>query len=90
MKNRHGDEYWFEEINPNTYTIRGDLKYWRFGGHEGASDIDMEDLGFVDPSGGPFIAIGHDIEGHKVIQISAKSVWNDPFHRSYEIMFKVE
>ena len=71
MKNRYGDEYWFDQLQPNLYTIKGDLKYWRFGGREGQQHMDMNDLGFVDPSGGPFIAVGMNIEGRKITSISA-------------------
>jgi hypothetical protein len=71
MKNRYGDEYAFEKIDENTYTIVGDLKYWRYGGKEGQDQMDFNDLGFVDPSGGPFIATGHVIEGRKVNRIRA-------------------
>jgi hypothetical protein len=70
MKNRYGDEYRFEKVNDNTYTIKGDLNYWRFGGQEGQEGIDENDLGFVDPSGGPFISIGYMIEGRPVKRIS--------------------
>ena len=69
MKNRYGDEYLFKKVSENTYIINGALKYWRFGGKEGG--IDMNDLGFVDPSGGPFISPGYVIEGRKVKRISA-------------------
>lgn len=72
MKNRYGDEYNFEKVDDNTYTILGDLKYWRFGGREGQNQIDMSDLGFVDPSGGPFIQVGMAIEGRKIVNISAE------------------
>lgn len=71
MKNRYGDEYSFEKVNENTYTIVGDLKYWRYGGREGQSEMDFTDLGFVDPSGGPFIELGMVIEGHKINRIRA-------------------
>ena len=71
MRNRYGDEYQFVKVNENTYTIEGDLKYWRFGGKEGQESIDDNDLGFVDPSGGPFISIGYMIEGRAVNRISA-------------------
>lgn len=71
MKNRYGDQYTFEKVSGNMYTIKGDLKYWRFGGKEGQEYIDDGDLGFVDPSGGPFISIGYIIEGRKVKRISA-------------------
>lgn len=70
MKNRYGDEYRFEKLSGNTYTIDGSLDYWRFGGREGQQQMDMSDLGYVDPSGGPFISIGYVIEGRKVNHIS--------------------
>lgn len=72
MKNRYGDEYRFEKVNENTYTIVGELKYWRYGGKEGQNGIDDNDLGFVDPSGGPFISIGYKIEGRNVTRIRAE------------------
>lgn len=71
FKNRYGDQYWFEQLTENTYAIRGDLKYWRFGGKEGQEGVNELDLGFVDPSGGPFIALGYVIEGRSVEQISS-------------------
>ncbi len=71
MKNRYGDEYWFDQVQPNLYTIKGDLKYWRFGGREGQEKIDLNDLGFVDPSGGPWLAVGMSIEGRTIKKISA-------------------
>lgn len=69
MRNRHGDEYSFVKLGENTYTIAGDLNYWRYGGQEGQECIDYDNLGFVDPSGGPFIGIGYKIEGRKVVRI---------------------
>lgn len=65
MKNRYGDEYSFELVSENTYTIVGDLKYWRFGGLENQTELTMDELGFVDPSGGPFIGIGDTLPGMK-------------------------
>jgi hypothetical protein len=73
MKNRYGDEYSFEKVSDNTYTIVGDLKYWRYGGREDQLQMDMSDIGYVDPSGGPFISLGYLIEGRKVIRINAES-----------------
>jgi len=72
MKNRYGDEYNFVKVNDNTYTIVGNLNYWRYGGKEGQNGIDDNDLGFVDPSGGPFISIGYKIEGRTVNRIRAE------------------
>ncbi len=82
MKNRYGDTYCFEKVSENIYTIKGDLKYWRYGGREGQAELDFSDLGFVDPSGGPFIEIGMKIDGRKVKKISV--VAND------DIYFEVE
>ena len=90
MKNRHGVEYHFQEISPGVYTIRGDLRYWRFGGHEGTSGVDMSDLGFVDPSGGPFIAIGSEIEGQRIRRISVITEWVTPFQKQQQILFEVD
>jgi hypothetical protein len=33
--------------------------------------MNYSDLGFVDPSGGPYIAKGYLIEGRKVVRIAA-------------------
>ena len=63
MKNRYGDEYSFELVSENTYTIVGDLKHWRFGGVEGQESLNTNELGFVDPSGGPFISVGGKLPG---------------------------
>ena len=73
MKNRYGNEYEFVKVDNNTYTIKGDLNYWRFGGREGVEGINMNNLGFVDPSGGPFISPGYKIDGYKVVNIASTS-----------------
>jgi hypothetical protein len=70
MRNRYGTEYMFKKTNDNEYTIMGELDHWRFGGREGV-EMSMDNLGFVDPSGGPFIAVGSWIEGRKVINIAS-------------------
>ena len=81
MKNRYGDEYSFSQVSENTYTIVGDLKYWRYGSREGQTKIDVNDLGFVDPSGGPFIELGMKIESRKITRIRAEGE---------KILFEVE
>jgi hypothetical protein len=81
MRNRYGDEYHFEQVDANTYTIKGDLKYWRYGGKEGEDSVNEQDLGFVDPSGGPYISMGYLINGRPVTSISAVNG---------EIFFKVK
>lgn len=81
MRNRYGVEYRFEQVSENTYTIKGALEYWRYGGQEGQERIDYDNLGFVDPSGGPFIGIGSQIEGRKVVRIRS---------RDDQLLFEVE
>jgi hypothetical protein len=73
MRNRYGVEYHFEKVNDNTYTITGNLDYWRYGGHDGQERIDFTDLGFVDPSGGPFISVGSKIENQEIVRISVEN-----------------
>lgn len=86
MKNRHGNEYSFEKISDNTYTIVGALEYWRYGGREGQEQMNFNDLGFVDPSGGPFIGLGMEIEGRKIVHIGVDSDLGKP----NRIVFQVE
>jgi hypothetical protein len=69
LKNRYGVGYRFRKLTDNSYTIEGNLDYWRFGGREGQNQMDMTDLGFADPSGGPFISIGYVIDGRTVKRI---------------------
>jgi hypothetical protein len=64
MKNRHGVEYTFVKYDDNLYRFNMDeehIWYMRFGGKEDQDGIDMTDLGFFDPSGGPFVAVGSKI-----------------------------
>lgn len=85
MKNRYGDQYIFEKISENTYTIVGDLKYWRYGGREGQERMDFNDLGFVDPSGGPFISLGYQIEGREVVRIGVEGDLDKPNRIIFEV-----
>jgi hypothetical protein len=71
MKNRYGDFYEFKRISENQVAIVGELKYWRFGGHEGQDGVDLNDVSFADPSGGPFIELGMSVLGRKIVKISA-------------------
>ena len=61
MKNRYGVEYSFLRIRDNLFQFEmneENLKYCRFGGKEGQDQLDLDDLGMFDPSGGPFVACG--------------------------------
>lgn len=86
MRNRYGDVYDFVQEGDNTYRIAGDLKYWRFGGRQGQPEMDMSNLGFVDPSGGPFIELGMYIKNRKIVNISA----HGDLDGIPKIMFEVE
>lgn len=85
--NRYGDRYWFEKLSDCLFTIKGNLKYWRYGGRVGQNEMDFRDLGFVDPSGGPFIELGMEIEGRKIVRISVEAEDLDYPER---ILFEVE
>ena len=69
MKNRYGEEYDFIPVNENTYQFKFETKYCRYGGLPDTNSIDSNNLGFVDPSGGPFVSPGFDIKGRKVTKI---------------------
>lgn len=62
MRNRHGIEYWFEKVSDKEYRFHmgpeSEIDYMRMGGRDGQDELDMNDLGFFDPFGGPFIAVG--------------------------------
>lgn len=40
MRNRNGDEYSFQPVTESTYTIVGELDYWRYGGLEDQDRLD--------------------------------------------------
>jgi hypothetical protein len=64
MKNRHGVEYTFVKYDDKLYRFNMSeegMKYSRYGGKEGQDGIDRTDLGFFDPSGGPYVGIGSKI-----------------------------
>lgn len=69
IKNRYGENYSFQQVNENTWTLVGNFKYYRTGGFDGESLIRNNDIGFFDPSGGPFISKGFLIDGRAVTRI---------------------
>lgn len=79
MYNRYGEEYSFEPIRENVFRFVGNTKFCRFGGKE--NSIDNNELGFFDPSGGPFIS-----EGYKIGQFSVKRI----FIEGSDVCFEVE
>ena len=67
--NRYRDVYTWTKVSDNRYefTMEGDsLQYCRYGGKEGVEGIDTSDLGMFDPSGGPYVTPGMEIDGKKI------------------------
>jgi hypothetical protein len=64
MRNRYGVEYSYVKYDDNLYRFNMNeesMRYSRYGGREYQDGIDMNDLGFFDPSGGPFVSVGGKI-----------------------------
>lgn len=71
--NRYRDTYQFVKESDNLYTFSMDgtsMQHCRFGGKDNVPGIDTNDLGMVDPSGGPYMAVNEmTIDGREVIRI---------------------
>ena len=85
MKNRYGVEYSYVKYDDNLYRFNMDeeaMSYSRYGGREYQDGIDMNDLGFFDPSGGPFVSVGGKIywdeihEGTEQEPLTVKRIMN--------------
>lgn len=62
--NRYGDKYHWEGLTSNTYKFNmtgNSLKYCR--------TIGGEDIHAFDPSGGPYVAVGEEIDGKPITRI---------------------
>lgn len=71
-RNRHRDIISFVPISESAYRVEMPefcRSHMRCGGKEGQTEIDMNDLGMIDPPGGPYISEGFDIKGQKVSKI---------------------
>lgn len=66
-KNRYGNKYWFEKVDEDTYSVQGELSYWRYGVKE-----DTDEIVFADPSGGPFIELGMNLAKRPIVRITAE------------------
>jgi len=65
VKNRSGVEYEFRKLSDKLYEFvmdKNELKYCRFGGHDGEDFVNDSNLGMFDPSGGPYIAVGMEFK----------------------------
>ena len=75
MKNRYGHTYDFVACGNKIYVFEASenmMKYCRYGGKPNADDVDPNDLGVFDLSGGPFVSEGFEFDGMKVKRIFAK------------------
>ena len=69
--NRYRDTYKFIKQSDNLYTFHMDgtsMEYCRFGGKENQREIDRNDLGMIDPSGGPYMTPGEMAIDGKVVK----------------------
>ena len=75
--NRYNDNYKWVVENETTYRFEmaGDsMNYCRFGGREGFKVVDTSDLGMFEPSGGPYVCLGMEIDGKPITRLySTKS-----------------
>lgn len=82
LPNRDRADLWLEQIDDSDLwklTVDKDheycLKYMRCGGDfdieekDGKQIIHWKSRQMIDPSGGPYLEIGDEIEGHKILEI---------------------
>jgi hypothetical protein len=72
IKNRYGDEWCWEKQENNIYKFimtGTSMEFCRYGGIEGVSGIDKQNLGMFDPSGGPYISLGQMLEGKEIVRL---------------------
>lgn len=76
-KNRYNDKYVFSALEDGKYLFKmeGDsMQYCRYGGKEGQMGLDDQDLGMFDPSGGPYVTIGTEVDGKPITHIRISSL----------------
>ena len=69
--NRYRDAYRFIKQSDTLYTFSMDgnsMNYCRYGGKENQRNIDTNDLGMIDPSGGPYMTPGEMAIDGKVVK----------------------
>lgn len=74
-KNRYGDTYKWIVENETTYRFdmnKQAMKYCRFGAKKNAEEFTMLDLSMFDPSGGPYVCLGMEIDGKAITKIYCK------------------
>jgi len=74
--NRYSDSYMWEAVNENTYKFVMDdkvMKWCRFGGQKGQDGVDVSNLGMFDPSGGPYVCLGMEIDDKPITRIYSET-----------------
>jgi len=66
LYNRYGYTVNLEPYEGDRYVLRVDSDHVRVG----LTNPDSKEYFFIDPPGGPFMAVGSEIEGRKLIAIS--------------------
>lgn len=71
-KNRYGDAYkWIPEDSAYRFEMSGDsMHYCRYGVKEGDDGLDLTNLGMFDPSGGPYVCLGMEIDDKPITRLS--------------------
>lgn len=93
MNNRYGVEYNFARITENRFQFVMDeesMNDCRLGGKEGQDQMDFNDLGFFDPSGGPFVSCGRVIVPDETNDKSGPWTITNIFSADQEIFVEVE
>jgi len=67
--NRYGDAYTWTKVSENVYKFNmegNSITYCRYGGREGVEGLDKNNLGMFDPSGGPYVSLGMEIDSKPI------------------------
>lgn len=75
-ENRYKDRYKWIAENETTYRFEmsGDsMKYCRFGGLSGQPEVLYDNLGMFDPSGGPYVCLGMEIDSKPITRIYSEA-----------------
>lgn len=71
LTNRHGDRFSFELVSENTYKLNPGtllMDYVRCGSLYGEETFNPNQLGFIDPPGGPFMEVGDYRIENKIVK----------------------
>ena len=68
--NSLGNEYWWTAVSGSEYLLNIEVDARpKMGGHVGSIEVNTDDLGVFEATGGPRISIGDSVEGKVVNHI---------------------